>query len=1321
MCHGRHRLRLAMLGAVLALSVLAPADASAASLPRTADSYPWLLDGDVHALARSGNTVYLGGDFRYIGPRLAGLAKLGPSGAPDLGFPTVDGYVRTAEPDGSGGWYVGGSFSEIGGVQRSSLAHVLSDGRVDPDFVAAVAGESTTGEVLTLASAGGTLYIGGAFTNVDGVPRANLAAVDAATGTLVGSWVPEPDGDVRALKASGSKLFVGGRFSTLAGSQRAGLAAFDTATGGLDAWAPALSQPNVTALEVSPSSLYVAGDFQQVGAAARGCLAAFDLGTGALTPWAPAADGPFDKLSYAATTDTLYVSGAPHWVANRFAYLVGLDAHTGAAVPGTPWTGGYTTATVAGGTLYLASNFDDDPGPAYDMKHLLLGIDLANGEEVFRAQLPASTGGGGEVRTIAVQGGDVVVGGWFASIGGLPRDRLAAVDLVTGEPTGWDPGADGSVRALAVAGGAVVAGGDFAEAGGAARARLAALETSGGSATAWSPQVSGGNVRALALDGGTVYAGGSFTGVDAQPRHGVAAIDLATGAVTDWAPQADGGSVLAIARSGGTTFLGGSFTKVGGEAHSQLAAVDADGRSLPGWRTAGQASDGEVRALLLDAGTLFVGGTFTTLDGQSRLDIGAVDPVSGDLSGWDAKLSAGIAVNALAASGGELYLGGSRTPDFWDTDEAIFARLRESDGTKLQDLVAVDSVIDAIWASPSSVLIGGSFQWIDYHPNKVRGFASFTFAPQNSSTPTISGAPSAGETLTCSTGTWDGNPLMYAYQWRRDGHPLAGETAATYVVGPDDVGHLISCAVSARNPGGSSTAESGPAGGPPPPASMSAPTISGVAEYEQLLSCAPGDWSGGPTGYDYQWLRGGDPIMSAGASTYRITAADATKDISCQVTAAGPGGRARAFSQPVTPPPGPGLISAPVISGTALPGETLTCTSGSWDSTTPLSYSYQWWGSQGALGSEPQHTILESERGDSLACVVTARNGGGVRTEVSLSVVVPLLPPANSSRPRIIGQPLAGRTLTCDPGSWTGADASHYEYQWTIDGEQHWTLNPAQFTPAAEDRGKVLLCIVTAHNANWVATSAQSDEITVGWDAPASSAAPAVRGTPLPGSTLTCDPGTWSDVASFDFAWLRDSDATIAAGATYSVSERDRGHALSCRVTASGPGGVAVAGSAALRVPDAGPTSVPVPNETVSTATPPPGVSVTPPRSSGQPTSPLRGTNRAEAIIGSAGADLLHGFGGNDRLVGAAGPDRLFGDAGDDVLEGGSGNDLLVGGTGADRLDGGPGADTLDARDGRPHDRVSCGPGRDVVKADLGDRVARDCESIRWVKRTRRL
>src|SRR5215211_1388896 len=72
------------------------------------------------------------------------------------------------------------------------------------------------------------------------------------------------------------------------------------------------------------------------------------------------------------------------------------------------------------------------------------------------------------------------------------------------------------------------------------------------------------------------------------------------------------------------------------------------------------------------------------------------------------------------------------------------------------------------------------------------------------------------------------------------------------------------------------------------------------------------------------------------------------------------------------------------------------------------------------------------------------------------------------------------------------------------------------------------------------------------------------------------------------------------------------------------------------------------------------------------------------------------------------------------VLYGGSGEDLLIGGAGADQIQGGDGFDNMEGRGGPDSistrglfmDRVSCGPGEDLVYADASDLVAGDCERV---------
>jgi hypothetical protein len=100
------------------------------------------------------------------------------------------------------------------------------------------------------------------------------------------------------------------------------------------------------------------------------------------------------------------------------------------------------------------------------------------------------------------------------------------------------------------------------------------------------------------------------------------------------------------------------------------------------------------------------------------------------------------------------------------------------------------------------------------------------------------------------------------------------------------------------------------------------------------------------------------------------------------------------------------------------------------------------------------------------------------------------------------------------------------------------------------------------------------------------------------------------------------------------------------------------------------------------------------------------------ALGATAGARLVTGTPRNDRLVGTQRADSIRGLAGNDVLLGRGGADFLLGGTGRDRLDAGPGNDLVESSYDGSRDTARCGPGTDVVNADLADGVARDCELV---------
>lgn len=79
-------------------------------------------------------------------------------------------------------------------------------------------------------------------------------------------------------------------------------------------------------------------------------------------------------------------------------------------------------------------------------------------------------------------------------------------------------------------------------------------------------------------------------------------------------------------------------------------------------------------------------------------------------------------------------------------------------------------------------------------------------APSNRIAPAISGTPTVGQLLTCSSGTWIGSPApTFSYQWKRNGTNLPGATASTYTPVSADNLQDMTCDVTATNANGSTT------------------------------------------------------------------------------------------------------------------------------------------------------------------------------------------------------------------------------------------------------------------------------------------------------------------------------------------------------------------------------------------------------------------------------------------------------------------------------------------------------------------------------------
>jgi Ca2+-binding RTX toxin-like protein len=153
--------------------------------------------------------------------------------------------------------------------------------------------------------------------------------------------------------------------------------------------------------------------------------------------------------------------------------------------------------------------------------------------------------------------------------------------------------------------------------------------------------------------------------------------------------------------------------------------------------------------------------------------------------------------------------------------------------------------------------------------DQLDGYSASVAVPANTVPPVIGGPPTIGTTLSCSTGTWTGNPETFSYAWSRGGTPIAGAATASYVVTSADVDQALRCSVTATNDGGSTTATSAPViGGLLPGACANART--GTAKADTILGTRAGDLFRGLGGRDVLVGFGGDDCLVGGRGNDRL-------------------------------------------------------------------------------------------------------------------------------------------------------------------------------------------------------------------------------------------------------------------------------------------------------------------------------------------------------------------------------------------------------------------------------------------------------------------
>jgi trimeric autotransporter adhesin len=437
------------------------------------------------------------------------------------------------------------------------------------------------------------------------------------------------------------------------------------------------------------------------------------------------------------SVDALADFGGKLYVGGTFTTLGdGTSTNCIAAWDGSAWSnltigasngvvGGVAALSVIGGKLYVGGSFTTlgDGTPA---NRIVTWSSTSSFDDVFRSSLLPAAGFSSNVASVAMFDGKVYVGGTFAftSDGTTSANRIAAWDgsVWSNLTIGASNGVGSAVRTLAVFGSKLYVGGLFTTLGdGTTSAKyIAAWDGS-----AWSilPIGSsngiGGQVVALAVFGGKLYVGGFFTTLgDGTSAKYIAAWDgSAWSTLPIGSSNGVGGTVSALAVFGGKLYVGGQFTALGDGTTSanRIAAWDGSSWSaLPIGSSNGVVA--LVNALSVFGGKLYVGGTFTTLgDGTTSANrIAAWDGSAWSALPIDSSNGVGSGtVSALSVFSGKLYVGGVFTTLGDGTTSAN--RIAAWDGSTWSALSVggsngLSGPVSAMAANGSSYLyIGGGF------------------------------------------------------------------------------------------------------------------------------------------------------------------------------------------------------------------------------------------------------------------------------------------------------------------------------------------------------------------------------------------------------------------------------------------------------------------------------------------------------------------------------------------------------------------------------------------------------------------------------------
>jgi len=162
-------------------------------------------------------------------------------------------------------------------------------------------------------------------------------------------------------------------------------------------------------------------------------------------------------------------------------------------------------------------------------------------------------------------------------------------------------------------------------------------------------------------------------------------------------------AVYSLYLNGNVLYLGGTFTSIGGQTRNRLAAIDLTTKAVTSFNAN---VNGIVRTMVLGGNILYIGGDSTSVGGQTRNRIAGIDITTGLVTSLDPNAS--DVVLTLILNGDLLYAGGYFT-SLGGQDRNRFAAIDTATGLVTSLNIGFNAVVRTMLLYEGILYVGGDF------------------------------------------------------------------------------------------------------------------------------------------------------------------------------------------------------------------------------------------------------------------------------------------------------------------------------------------------------------------------------------------------------------------------------------------------------------------------------------------------------------------------------------------------------------------------------------------------------------------------------------